>query len=214
MTQLDALYLTGKTNTVRIQADAAWKQCGECTDGIRTVDNVASNDGGGSIIALTEVCVTCDGTSHVADRSGLSYTVVFRRSSEMNYATFLEIWTKEYDTPLERVHAQISAHVLWWDFPDERPDTLARVLREMGVDQAELTIKDFNTNAQEDKEISRVKKLHDDIYAKLPTAPIPTEDPDILGFIRARWADELSLAIVEDQSEAFTVNLVTRNKTS
>ncbi len=212
MTQLDALYLKGKTNTVRIQADAAWKKCGECVDGIRkTVTPIANNE-----LRVEEVCTTCEGSSHVADTSGPSYTVVFRRSSEMNYATFLDIWTKEYDTPLERVHAQISAHVLSWDFPDERPETLAKVLRDMGIDHGELSIDRMATTFEsgDTEEVERVRKLHDEIYAKLPRAPIPEEDPDILGFIRARWADELSLAIVEDQSEAFTVNLVTRNKTN
>ena len=213
MTSLEALYLTGKTNTVRIQADAAWVACDECTDGIRIIEGMNGSVEGGT---NTEVCTTCDGSSRVADTSGPTYTVVFRRASEMPYAEFLDIWLNKdkYESRTEEVHAQVAAHVLSWDFPDERPDTLARVLREMGIDQAEIGVKDFSTARQEDKEIERIKRLHDQIQEKLPTAPIPSEDPDILKYIRARWADELALAIAEDQSEAFTINLANRNKTN
>lgn len=206
MTSLEALYLTGKTNTVRIQADAAWRKCDECTNGV--IISTGAND--------NAVCSACEGTSRVADTSGPVYTVVFRRASEMPYAEFLDIWLNKdkYESRTEEVHAQISAHVLAWNFPDERPDTLSRVLREMGVDQTELSVKDFTNADQEEKEVERIKRLHDEIQAKLPTAPIPSEDMDILKYIRARWADELALAIAEDQSEAFTINLANRNKIS
>ncbi len=214
MTSLEALYLTGKTNTVRIQADAAWQKCDKCTDGIRTLDISINDPSKGT--PNTEVCTACDGTSRVADTSGSVYTVVFRRASEMPYAEFLDVWLNKdkYDSRTEEVHAQMSAHVLAWDFPDERPETLARVLRDMGIDQAELNLKDFSTARQEEKEVERIKHLHDEIQAKLPIAPVPSEDPEILKYIRARWADELALAIAEDQSEAFTINLANRNKIS
>lgn len=206
MTSLEALYLTGKTNTVRIHADAIWRECGECRNGIIISDGANEN----------AICSACDGSSRVADTSGSVYTVVFRRASEMPYAEFLDVWLNKdkYESRTEEVHAQISAHVLAWDFPDERPDTLARVLREMGIDQSELTVKDFSTARQEEKEVGRIKNLHDEIHAKLPVAPIPSEDIDVLKYIRARWADELALAIAEDQSEAFTINLANRNKIS